>query len=939
MILKNLLGITSKKDIVNEISDVKNIVLSAITGENVADDIVYASGITNIFEKIKSMPWSEASNAFKSSFNEIGNASDGLMGKIKTLGNRFSSFFSTLLGGSVSFGAIATGLAAVTGIITVGIVAYNNSVDGMIKKNQKLIDSNKEVYDSILEEQKTLSNNADSLKEEYENYLTATKGSEEYYNAVNKIAEISPELVVGYDNEGNAILANNDAIKAQIEYYKQLAKEKQNAAKEEAVENLDEETESYKKLENKKEKKQDKYEKSNSTLEKYEQIIKDAESGKMLSEQDVSLYNEAITSIEGVRGRVNNLREDISDLSDQLLTSGNSLRTYYTALFDTVEGELTEGQKSLRKGLVDAAIDQGWSAEEFQTIDDFIDKSYVKNAAEEIINLDDNLSEEEYRDQATAIYEKLVKQFMLTDEQQQAFKVAFGIDDETIQNSEETRENNLSLISDKVSENKLNDLTGRDILDWTKTLSNEDLQIVADIKFDENTTVESLKKLLDKAKGIVENSGFGEKFTKSQMIDTINGMSDGFDVLADIYNDILDGADFDFTKLDTKKFEEAFKGLTDEYTEFIETVSESPNDISKCQDAFNKLARAYVKNNNILENLTDENANVTAAMLKNMGVTNAEAIVVEQLALNKEKAKESTQQLADAELSEVASHIDVADGISVEEKALAQLAITKMLVNGTEINTYADAQNIYMLAQAAGVGIEKLKQLQTLMDLITKRDTLKGKENKTNNDFRALAELNRAINEFQNTALNNIEFEVDYKYESPNASEAAQKAADAYVEAFEKELDSLKILRDRGEINEKEYLDRLKVLYEKYFKDRKEYLDEFKKYETEYIQGMESLYNSAISGITKLYDKRIDAINKAKEALEEEKEAQIKALETKIDSKQEIIDGIQDEIDKMQEANDERKRQIELQKAQYNLERLQNQNTRLVKYMPDTIVI
>ena len=326
-------------------------------------------------------------------------------------------------------------LAAVSAAIKAAFLIYNNSVDGMIKKNQKLIDSNKEVYDSILKEQKTLSNNADNLKEEYENYLTATKGSEEYYNAVNKIAELSPELVIGYDTEGNAILANNDAIKAQIEYYRQLAKEKQNAARQEAMENLDEEAESYKKLASKKESKEEQYNKSKETLDKYEKIIKDAESGKMLSEQDIALYNEAITSIDGIRGRTNDLREDLSALSDQLLTSGNSLRTYYTALFDTVEGELTEGQKSLRQGLVNTAMEEGWSAEKFQTMDDFIDKGYVKNAAEEIINLDDNLSEEEYRSQAIAIYEKLVKQFILTDEQQQAFKVAFGIDDETIQNS------------------------------------------------------------------------------------------------------------------------------------------------------------------------------------------------------------------------------------------------------------------------------------------------------------------------------------------------------------------------------------------------------------------------------------------------------------------------------------------------------------------------
>ena len=160
---------------------------------------------------------------------------------------------------------------------------------------------------------------------------------------------------------------------------------------------------------------------------------------------------------------------------------------------------------------------------------------------------------------------------------------------------------------------------------------------------------------------------------------------------------------------------------------------------------------------------------------------------------------------------------------------------------------------------------------------------------------------------------------------------AGKSAADAYVKAFEKELESLEILRDSGEISEKEYLDRLRELYTKYFADRKEYIDELRKYETKYLEGMESLYNSALSGISKLLDKRIDAINKEKdsilEALEEEKEARLEALENQIDDKQAVVDGIQKEIDKMQEANDERKRQINLQKAQYDLERLKNQKT------------
>ena len=125
---------------------------------------------------------------------------------------------------------------------------------------------------------------------------------------------------------------------------------------------------------------------------------------------------------------------------------------------------------------------------------------------------------------------------------------------------------------------------------------------------------------------------------------------------------------------------------------------------------------------------------------------------------------------------------------------------------------------------------------------------------------------------------------------------------------------------------------------------------------------MESLYNSALSAISKLKREKIDSVTEEKEttinALEEEKEAaeesyqaQIDAIEDMVEAKEKVIEGIEAEIegieeiidgyneridainaeiDAMREANEERKRAIDLQKAEYELERMQNQRTQLV---------
>ena len=54
------------------------------------------------------------------------------------------------------------------------------------------------------------------------------------------------------------------------------------------------------------------------------------------------------------------------------------------------------------------------------------------------------------------------------------------------------------------------------------------------------------------------------------------------------------------------------------------------------------------------------------------------------------------------------------------------------------------------------------------------------------------------------------------------------------MEFFEKELEDLKTLRDRGTIIEKAYLDEFRRLYQRYYRDKKKYA----KYEHEYLQGI-----------------------------------------------------------------------------------------------------
>lgn len=225
-------------------------------------------------------------------------------------------------------------------------------------------------------------------------------------------------------------------------------------------------------------------------------------------------------------------------------------------------------------------------------------------------------------------------------------------------------------------------------------------------------TIEDLVSVLDVYKEEIqeiEEEASKIPSTKTQMIDTINSMADGFDVLDDIYADVLDGGTFDFTKLDTSKFSEAFSEITPEYEKFIETVSASPTDIEACQGAFNDLVSAFIDSKGILEGVDEETKQLTIDMLENMGVVNAEEIV--NYALAQSEAEVAAQKilntnasfdLANATVVEIQELLNEAGQSEETKQKLASLLLQKQLCNQTTIMTDGDIQNLEALAEQAG---------------------------------------------------------------------------------------------------------------------------------------------------------------------------------------------------------------------------------------------
>ena len=205
--------------------------------------------------------------------------------------------------------------------------------------------------------------------------------------------------------------------------------------------------------------------------------------------------------------------------------------------------------------------------------------------------------------------------------------------------------------------------------------------------------------------------------SKLDMITQINGMSEGFEELDKIMSSIIDNDKaFDFSLFDDKNFKKTFGGLTEEYENFIETISNSPKDINACQSAFDSLLSAWIESSGILNDVDEANASVTAAMLTNMGVTNADVLVQEALARNlasvraeEEYAALTSKNLADATTEEVIALCSESSTLDETTQNIALYQLKKIAANSITMDTSQDIANLMSLVKMCGGTVTALQ--------------------------------------------------------------------------------------------------------------------------------------------------------------------------------------------------------------------------------------
>lgn len=436
--------------------------------------------------------------------------------------------------------------------------------------------------------------------------------------------------------------------------------------------------------------------------------------------------------------------------------------------------------------------------------------------------------------------------------------------------------------------------------------------------------------------------------------DELTGIGKGMD-LSVVNVEMLEAIRKEFADIE-EAYGKAFDD--DKLNDFFRTLTNVESTAEDVQQAFNDLATEYFYSAEGMKNLNDETAAATEQMLEQMGVINADEVVDAMLQYNNLiglygeliTAKQNLKSATGDEEVSIQNHIDAIlneiTALGYEEEAMEaakmaafELAMQEAGLSLNNIDTSADCQAILKIAESCGIAInaiEALRRVESAQKRYEDEGTMGAYYNLKYTKEAAVKEIEDISSSYKPIELAPID--IAWKPSSSNsggggskdASDAGKNEADAYVEAYTKELEQLDWLKQNGFITEKEYLDRFRDLYEKYFKDVTGYAKKFYEEQRKYLEGMKSLYQSAGNAAIYFLKKQIDGYNKEKDKALESLEAQKKAIDGQVKAKQKVIDGINDEIDAIQKANEARQKDIQLQKDLYALEKAQHQRPKLV---------
>lgn len=618
-----------------------------------------------------------------------------------------------MLGVSVAVGAAA--------------VAYKMYSDHVKQQNEDA----RESAQAINEQNQSLEENVSKIRELRERLNDSNISEQEAYNLKTQLYEIQKSLIESYGDEAEGLQLVNGNLDEQIAKLRTLNEEK-------AVEWQRDN--------------QDAIGRADKEMTRERNIIVGGESNldKNVYQSQIDAIQEIVDKYEGLTMEV---FEDINNgnkLSYEINFTGNVTQAKnvlddFSKDVQSVAHDFGEGNNIILSNLVGTSTAQ--LKEQEKIIENNID-TYVTNLQAEIaqagnIDIDgrsynQNKVYGEYLD-AVEAYNKALSTGEGIDEAKKKYEELLAIADKIIAkrpdfeylfNPDNSGLNQVAVNREDFKEQlntsgflktKTEIVKGLQDIDLESSNMSEDQKEAFDYLVESGEeyglSLEDVISVL-KELGIVQEEVFSKQptatntpFSKEQMISTINGMSEGFEALDKIMKSQKDKNPFDFSLLDDKKFKETFGSFTEEYTDFVDTITKSPKDVSACQSAYDNLVSVWLRSTGVLSGLSEENAGIAKQYLELMGITNAEALVEAELTVQRNQSKLAALASSDATYTELVALRDEVGATEEARLAINKFYLEKITANGITLSTSGDLENIMALVSACGGAVAAIRAL------------------------------------------------------------------------------------------------------------------------------------------------------------------------------------------------------------------------------------
>lgn len=639
-------------------------------------------------------------------------------------------------------GAIAKSFSAALGSMAInaaiGIVI--SKIEQLIVTQEELKEKAEEALSSYQDSQNTLKANKQTIDEISEDYERLSSGvdrfgnnislnTEEYarYNEiVNKIADMFPQMVQGYTDEGNAIIAHKGNVEELTKAYEDQKKAAEDAliiSGSDVFENFKKTTSDNIQLFN-----------SGNALLAQKDVLENIlnNGGVTASELDDTTISNAIESagiklslwdainpfedsnddnVELVNSSLDKIAARVRQLTRELNAETEKVKPVLDAYIqsDPDYGKLDENTKEIADRIIGGlSADYIASADSdidlySKVVDDIIDPLKDADLSREFNTIFDLQTQFNNNEITVGEYQEKLNAFLplienLDPEVKKSILLLFGIetnDDGTTTSDTDTMINN---VKDKLQD-KFDDKVGE--------LTMGDLEIaVNDIEVPEGTLL-SWDELIAKIKEVKDLNAKESGVLLTDLKDTADNLS----LLQTVLNEMNDEGNVSINTLTS--LQEKFSNVSG-IDDYINRLSEVKSGSKEFQNILTELTYAYLENQFSAEELANTDESLLATMLRSAGIANADELATFAVARAKEELRIQTALAEATSADAVLALMREAEQCGITEQKFMDLVLTTGIFNNQNLDTQQKIDALIELGYYAQWTREQLEGIATV---------------------------------------------------------------------------------------------------------------------------------------------------------------------------------------------------------------------------------